>query len=75
MVLHLQIGNCRRHWRRVQHICNEFWNRWGKEVLLSLESRTKWDIPTRNCKVRDLVILNNEAERNQWSMAKIGATS
>ena len=44
-------------------------------MLLSLESRTKWDIPTRNCKVRDLVILNNEAERNQWSMAKIGATS
>ena len=34
-------------------------------MLLSLESRTKWDIPTRNYKVRDLVILNNEVEHNQ----------
>ena len=32
---------CRNHWRRFQHIRNEFWNRWRKEVLLNLQSRTK----------------------------------
>ena len=25
---------CRKHWRRVQHLSNEFWNQWRKEVLL-----------------------------------------
>ena len=66
---------CRKHWRRVQHICNEFWNRWRKEVLLSLQFRTKWNNPTRNCKVGDIVLLKNEADRNQWPMAKIVATN
>ena len=66
---------CRKHWRRVQHICNEFWNRWRKEVLLSLKSRTKWNIPTRNCKVGDKVLLKNEAECDQWPMARIMATN
>ena len=26
----------RKHWRRVQHLCNEFWVRWRKEFLHSL---------------------------------------
>ena len=65
---------CRKHWRRVQHICNEFWNRWRKEVLLCLQSRTKWNNPTRNCKVGDINLLKNEADPNQWPMAKIVAT-
>ena len=54
--------------------CNEFWNRWRKEVLLSLQSRTKWDIPTRNCEVDiDIVLLKNEAEHNQGLMGNIVA--
>ena len=28
---------CRRRWRRVQHICDEFWNRWRKEFLATLQ--------------------------------------
>ena len=24
---------CRRRWRRIQHISNEFWSRWRKEFL------------------------------------------
>ena len=65
---------CRKHWRKFQHIFNEFWNRWRKEVL-SLQSRTKWNISERNCKVGDIVLLKNEAECNQWPMAKIVATN
>ena len=73
--LHLQISIAENIGGEVQYICNEFWNRWRKEVLLSLQSRTKWNIPTRNCKVRDIILLKNEAERNQWPMAKIVATN
>ena len=25
--------SCRRRWRRIQHISNEFWSRWRKEFL------------------------------------------
>ena len=32
----------RKHWRRVQHISNEFWDRWRKEVLMTLQSRQTW---------------------------------
>ena len=36
----------------------------GGKVLLSLQSGTKWNTPKRNCKVGDIVLLKNEAERN-----------
>ena len=26
---------CRKHWRRVQHICSKVWNRWRKGVIKS----------------------------------------
>ena len=44
-------------------------------MLLSLQTRTKWNIPTRHCTVGDIVILKNEAERNQWPMAKTVAAN
>ena len=65
----------RKHWRRVQHVCNAFWNRWRKEVLLSVQPRIKWNNPTRSCKFGDIVLLKNEADHNQWPMAKIVATN
>ena len=34
--------NCRKRWRRVQHINNEFWSRWRKEFLATLQDRQKW---------------------------------
>ena len=41
---------CRRRWRRVQHIADEFWNRWKKEYLASLQPRQKNVVVTRNFK-------------------------
>ena len=32
---------CRKRWCRVQHITNEFWSRWRKEFLITLQSRAK----------------------------------
>ena len=33
----------RKQWRRVQHVTNEFWGRWRKEVLLTLQNSEKWN--------------------------------
>ena len=30
---------CKRRWRPVQHIANDFWNRWSKEYLQTLQLR------------------------------------
>ena len=65
---------CRKHWRRVQHLSNEFWSRWRKEVLLTLQNRQKWNNKTRNCEIGDIVLVKDDMERNRWSMAKVVAT-
>ena len=65
---------CRKHWRRVQHLSNEFWSRWRKEVLLTLQNRQKWNDKIRNCKTGDIVLVKDDMERNRWPMAKVVAT-
>ena len=62
----------RKRWRRVQHLCNEFWVRWRKEYLLSLQPRQKWVAPSRNLEVNDIVIVSDEDKpRNQWQLARV----
>ena len=63
---------CRKRWRRVQHIANEFWSRWRKEYPQSLQSLTKWQDGRRNFSVGDIVlVLQDESARNQWPMARV----
>ena len=56
-----------KHLRRVQHISNEFWDRWRKEVLVTLQSREKWNSLKRNWNVGDIVLLKEKAETSQCS--------
>ena len=66
---------CRRRWRWVQHISNEFWSRWWKKYLQSLEERQKWNTWRRNFVIGDIVLLKTmEASRNKWPMVKVTAT-
>nr|XP_055049264.1 uncharacterized protein LOC129434357 [Misgurnus anguillicaudatus] len=62
----------RKRWRRVQYLADEFWIRWKKEYLLSLQQRQKWQKNRRNLKVNDLVLLQDDhAPRNEWKLARI----
>ena len=65
----------RKQWRRVQHIAGEFWSRWRKEFLQSLQARQKWDISKRNVQVGDVVLLKEDIGRNKWPMARIVSTN
>ena len=38
---------CRRRWRRVQHLANEFWSRWRADFLPTLQERKKMDVTAR----------------------------
>ena len=62
---------CRKYWRRVQHVCNEFWTRWKKDVFATLQSRQKWNCPKRNFQVRDVVLVRDDSMRNKWPMARV----
>ena len=63
---------CRRRWRVIQHLANEFWNRWRKEYLLNLQTRQKWTEEKRNFQVGDIVLLKEEhVVRNSWPMARV----
>ena len=64
---------CKRRWRRVQHLANEFWIRWRKEYMLTLQERQKWNRPRRNSKVGDIMLIRGDGEvsRNQWQLAKV----
>ena len=47
----------RKYWRRVQHLANEFWQRWQKEYLIDLQRRTKWNVPQKNFQKDDIVLI------------------
>ena len=67
---------CRRRWRRIQHLSNEFWSKWRKEYLQQLQTRTKWSTNTkREAKVGDVMLLKDEnSQRNNWKMAVVTKT-
>ena len=59
-------------WRRVQHIAEEFWRRWRKNYLCTLQSRSKWGKNTRNVRVKDVVLMKDKSvSRNDWRIAVV----
>ncbi|XP_075530085.1 uncharacterized protein LOC142563417 [Dermacentor variabilis] len=62
----------RRQWRQVQWLADVFWCRWRREFLTTLQSRRKWQTPTRSLKAGDLVLLrDSQVHRNEWPMGLI----
>ena len=65
----------RQQWRRVQHLANTFWERWRREYVSTLQSRSKWQKSQPNIKEGDLVLLRDtQLKRNQWPMALVTKT-
>jgi len=63
---------CRKRWRQVQYLANEFWTRWKREFLQTLQKRQKWTNTTRNIQVGDIVLVKDEnLPRNQWPLARV----
>ncbi|XP_067029786.1 uncharacterized protein [Acropora muricata] len=65
----------KKRWRRVQQLADEFWQRWRKSSLQSLQPRQKWTTPTKNVEVGDIVILKDDSvPRNCWKLARVETT-
>ena len=56
---------CRKQWIHVQHLRNEFWNRWKKEVYATLYIRLKWNKAVRNFNIGDIDLLQEDTSRNK----------
>ena len=66
---------CRKRWRRIQHLANEFWSKWRKSYLVNLQKRTKWTKHCRNFQIGDVVLLDDDSQtRNKWPMALVTNT-
>ena len=67
---------CRRRWRRVQHVANEFWHRWRREYMQILQERQKWTRPRRNFIEGDIVMVKDiNTPRNAWLLARVISTN
>ena len=56
----------KRRSRHIQHIANEFWSRWRKQYLQSLQEQQKWTSKRRNFRVDDIVLLKqSDVPRNE----------
>lgn len=65
----------RKRWRRVQYLTNQFWSRWTKEFIQSLQLRNKWVCPKRSLEVGDVVIIKDvNVARNEWHLGRIQET-
>ena len=61
-----------KRWRRVQYLVNQFWLRWRKEFLSTLQERPKWNKPRRNMRVGDIVLIKDDnVPRNLWRKARV----
>lgn len=57
-------------WKFTQKITTDFWKRWSREYLTTLQSRNKWRQESPNLKKNDLVLVKEDnVPPSQWIMA------
>lgn len=59
-------------WKCAQVLAEQFWKRWRKEYVQSLQYRRKWNQDLPNIEVGEVVLLKEkEVPRNNWPLALI----
>ena len=67
--------NPKKRWRRIQQLISQFWKRWRKEFLPSLNVRGKWFNPKRELTAGDVVLLvEPNAKRGEWPLGRVVET-
>ena len=61
----------RRKWKRLQNLADEFWSRWRKEFLSTLQARLKCTAEKRSFKINDIILIQTDVGRNSWPMGQI----
>ena len=62
----------RQRWRRVQYLADQFWTRWRREFLPTLQERRKWSRTEPNLQLGDIVIaVDEDAPRCSWPLGRV----
>ena len=62
----------RKRWRCVQQLLGQFWKRWRREFLPSLNARMKWFHPRHNLMEGDVVlIVEPNTSRGEWPLGHV----
>ena len=61
----------RKQWQHVQHLSNEFWTQWRKEVFAKLQTRLKLNQIKQNFKVGNIVLVCDNITWSKWPIARI----
>jgi hypothetical protein len=70
-----EVFNPKKRWRRIQQLITQFWKRWRKEFIPSLNVRRKWFNPKRELAAGDVVILfEPNAKRGEWPLGRVMET-
>ena len=63
-----------KKWNHCQSVVQHFWQRWSREYLQHLQSRSKWQHKSPNLQVGDIVMLKPEkAFKCHWPLARVTA--
>jgi Pao retrotransposon peptidase./Putative peptidase (DUF1758)./Integrase core domain./Protein of unknown function (DUF1759). len=61
-------------WKKISQMVQSFWNRWSREYLNTLNQRLKWNRPSKELTVGDVVIVKNlNYPPPQWPLARVHA--
>ena len=61
-----------KRWQCCQSLVQHFWKRFSTEYLSHIGKFYKWQHPTRNIRIGDLVVIKEDAPIcNQWPLAKV----
>ena len=65
-------ANETKRWLHVKNMMADFWKRWSREYLTTLQQRPKHVLETPNLKVNDMVLLTSEnLPPLQWPLGRI----
>ena len=61
-----------RRWELCQKLTSHFWNRWSDEYLTTITRLSKWQNPTKDLEIGDIVYLQNEPTApTKWPIARV----
>ena len=59
-------------WRRTQYLVEQFWVRWKRDYLYTLQRRHKWTIKKPCIAVNDIVMIRDKnSKRHDWPVGKV----
>lgn len=59
-------------WKRVQTLAENFWKRWSREFLQTLQKRRKWERDVRNLQDGDVILMkDSNLPRNEWPLGLV----